>query len=72
LVKPPFDGGFFVLYTPQVLAVLVRDRHAAIAGARAAGSRIRLRRRLAAVAYAIGAGITTLGAVVDEPGTVKA
>jgi len=60
------------LYTPQVLAVLVRDRQAAIAGDRAFASRIRLRRRLAAIAYAIGAGITTLGAVVDEPGTLKA
>jgi hypothetical protein len=60
------------LYTPQVLAVLVRDRQAAIAGDRSGASRVRLRRRLAALAYALGAGLTTLGAVVDEPGTVKA
>ena len=61
-----------MLYTPQVLAVLVRDRQAAVAADRAVGSRVRLRRRLAALAYALGAAITTLGGVVDEPGTVKA
>jgi hypothetical protein len=61
-----------VLYTPQVLAVLVRDRHAAIAGDRAVAPRIRLRRLLAAPVYALGAGLITLGAVLDEPGTVKA
>jgi len=60
------------LYTPQVLAVLVRDRQAAVAGDRVAGSRFRLRRRLAAVVYALGAALTTLGGVVDEPGTVQA
>jgi hypothetical protein len=60
------------LYTPQVLAVLVRDRHAAIAGDRKVAPRVRLRRRLAALAYALAGGITTLGAVLDEPGTVKA
>ena len=61
-----------MLYTPQVLAVLVRDRQAAIAGDRAVAPRIRLRRLLAAPVYALAAGLTTLGAVLDEPGTVEA
>ena len=61
-----------MLYTPQVLAVLVRDRHAAIAGDRAHAPRVRLRRLLAAPVYALGTGLTTLGALLDEPGTVKA
>jgi hypothetical protein len=60
------------LYTPQVLAVLVRDRQAAIAGDRAVAPRIRLRRLLAAPVYALGAGLITLGGLLDEPGTVKA
>jgi len=29
-------------------------------------------RRCAAPVYALGAGLTTLGAVLDEPGTVEA
>ena len=61
-----------MFYTPQVLAVLVCDRHAAIAGDRAVAPRFRLRRLIAAPVYALGAGLTTLGAVLDEPGTVKA
>ena len=61
-----------MLYTPQVLAVLVRDRQVAIAGDRADAPRVRLRRLLAAPVYALGAGLTTLGRVLDEPGTVKA
>jgi hypothetical protein len=60
------------LYTPQVLAVLVRDRHVAIAGDRAVAPRLRLRRLLAAPVYALGAGLIALGGVLDEPGTVKA
>ena len=60
-----------MLYTLQVLAVLVRDRHAAIAGDRADAPRVRLRRLLAAPVYALGAGLTTLGGVLDEPGIVK-
>ena len=61
-----------MLYTPQVLAVLVRDRQVAIAGDRADAPRVRLRRLLAAPVYALGAGFTTLGRVLDEPDTVKA
>ena len=61
-----------MLYTPQVLAVLVRDRHRAIARDLVRVPRVRLRRRLAALVYALGAGLTTLGARLDEPGTLKA
>jgi hypothetical protein len=61
-----------VLYTPQVLGVLVRDRQRAIARDFAPVPRVRLRRRVAVLVYALGAGLTTLGALVDEPGTVKA
>jgi hypothetical protein len=61
-----------VLYTPQVLAVLVRDRQHAIARDLVRGPRVRLRRRLAALVYALGARLTSLGALLDEPGTVQA
>jgi hypothetical protein len=61
-----------VFYTPQVLAVLVRDRHLSIAGDLAFARRFRLRRVLAALVYGLGAGLTAFGAVLDEPGTVKA
>ena len=61
-----------MLYTPQVLAVLVRDRQRAIAADLAFSRRLRLRRRLAALVYGLGAGLNTLGALLDEPGTVQA
>jgi hypothetical protein len=61
-----------VLYTPQVLAVLVGDRQRAVARAFVRVPRVRLRRRLAALVYALGSRLTTLGALLDEPGTVKA
>jgi hypothetical protein len=61
-----------VFYTPQVLAVLVRDRQRSIAGDVEFARRFRLRRRLAALVSALGAGLTTLGAALDEAGTVKA
>jgi UTP:GlnB (protein PII) uridylyltransferase len=61
-----------VFYTPQVLNVLVCDRQRSIARDLAFARQLRLRRRLAALVYALGAGLTTLGAVLDEPGTVKA
>ena len=54
-----------MLYTPQVLAVLVRDRQRAVAADFVRAPRVRLRRRLAALVYALGAGLTTLGALVD-------
>jgi hypothetical protein len=61
-----------VFYTPQVLAVLVRDRQLEIAGDVAFARRFRLRRRLAAFVSALGAGLTSLGAALDEAGTVQA
>ena len=61
-----------MFYTPQVLAVLVRDRQLAVAGDLAFARRFRLRRLLAALVYGLGAGLTAFGAVLDEPGTVKA
>jgi hypothetical protein len=61
-----------VLYTPQVLAVLVRDRQRSIAGDVAFARRFRPRRRLAALVCALGARLTLLGAALDEAGTVKA
>lgn len=61
-----------MFYTAQVLDVLVRDRQLEIAGDVAFARRFRLRRRLAALVYALGAGLIGLGAVLDEPGTVKA
>ena len=61
-----------MLYTSDVLSVLVRDRQRAIARDLVRGPRLRLRRRLAALVRALGAGLTALGAKLDEPGTVKA
>ncbi len=61
-----------MLYTPQVLAVLVGDRQRAVARAFVRVPRVRLRRRLAALVYVLGGGLIALGALVDEPGTVKA
>jgi hypothetical protein len=61
-----------MFYTPQVLAVLVRDRQRSIAGDVAFARQFRLRRRLAALVSALGTGLTTLGAALDEAGTVKA
>ncbi len=61
-----------MLYTPQVLAVLVGDRQRAVARAFVRAPRMRLRRRLAVLVYALGGRLTALGAVLDEPGTVKA
>ncbi len=60
------------MYTPQVLAVLVRDRQRAVTHDFVRAPRLRLRRRVAALVYALGAGFIALGALVDEPGTVKA
>jgi hypothetical protein len=55
------------------LAVLVDDRHRAIARDFAYARSIRLRRSIAVAVYALGAGFTALGAVLDdEPGTVRA
>lgn len=60
-------------FTQQVLAVLVDDRHQAIARDYAYARSIRLRRSVAIAVYALGAGFTALGAALDdEPGTVRA
>ena len=61
-----------MLYSPQVLDVLVRDRQRTIAADLAVVRRRWLRRRVAALVLGLGAGLTALGAVLDEPGTVKA
>lgn len=60
-------------FTQQVLAVLVDDRHRAIARDFADARSIRLRRSIAVAVYALGKGFTTLGVVLDdEPGTIRA
>jgi hypothetical protein len=60
------------LYTSDVLSVLLRDRQRAIARDFVRAPRVRLRRRLAVLVGGVGAGLTALGAKLDEPGTVKA
>ncbi|HYW52599.1 MAG TPA: hypothetical protein VE826_01450 [Dongiaceae bacterium] len=55
-----------MLYSQQVLAVLVRDRHRAIAGELASADRTGLRRRAAAAAYALAKAVTVLAVVLDE------
>jgi len=55
-----------VPYSEQVLAVLVRDRHRAIAGDRAFVRRAGLRRRFAAAVYALAKGVTVLAVVIDD------
>jgi len=66
LVKPPLNGGFFVLYSQQVLAVLVRDRHCAIAHDRAFVRRAGLRRQVAGVVYAFAKAVTIVAVVLDD------
>jgi hypothetical protein len=57
-----------VLYSQQVLAVLVRDRQRAIAEDRAFARRMPLRRSVASLVSALGAGLMSLGdALDDEP-----
>jgi hypothetical protein len=55
-----------VLYSQQVLTVLVRDRHRAIAGDVAFAQRIALRRRAAAAAYALAKVVTVVAVTLDE------
>jgi hypothetical protein len=55
-----------VLYSQQVLAVLVRDRHRAIAGGSASADRIALRRRAAIAAYALAKAVTVVAVVLDD------
>ena len=60
------DGGFFVSYSQQVLAVLVRERRCAIARDRAHGAPLRIRRRVAAGVYALAKVVTVLAVVLDD------
>ena len=53
-------------YSQQVLAVLVRDRHRAIADDRAFARHAGLRRRFAAIVYALAKGVTMLAVVLDD------
>jgi hypothetical protein len=55
-----------VPYTQQVLAVLVNDRHRAIAEDRAYAQRAGLRRRAAAAVYALAKAITIVAVVLDD------
>jgi hypothetical protein len=59
--------------TQQVLAVLVHDRHQAIARDFAYARSIRLRRDVAVAVYALAKAVTIVAvALDDEPGTVRA
>jgi hypothetical protein len=55
-----------VLYSQQVLAVLVRDRHGSIAGDRALYRSAGLRRHVAAIVYAFARAITVVAVVLDD------
>jgi hypothetical protein len=55
-----------VPYTQQVLAVLVNDRHRAIAADRALAPRAGLRRRAAAAVYALAKAVTIVAVVLDD------
>lgn len=57
----------------QVLAVLAEERRRAIHRDLSESRRMRVRRRLAAVAYAFAKAVIVLGVILDdEPGTVRA
>jgi hypothetical protein len=71
-MKPPHHGGFFVPYTQQVLAVLVRDRHRAIAVIRSGVPQPKLRRRAAHAVYALAKVITLVAVVLDDEPLVRA
>jgi hypothetical protein len=59
-------------FSMAVLAVLVDDRHRAIAYDFARARRLRLRRRLAAAAYGLAGAANALGSALDEDrGTVQ-
>ena len=53
-------------YTQQVLAVLVDDRHRAIAADREYARRAGLRRSAAAAVYALAKAVTVLAVVLDD------
>jgi hypothetical protein len=54
------------VHSQQVLAVLVRDRHQSIAGDRARAGNAGVRRRFAALAYALAKGVTVLAVALDD------
>ena len=53
-------------YTQQVFAVLVNDRHRAIAADLASARRFALRRRAAAVIYALAKAVTVIAVALDD------
>ncbi len=55
-----------MLYTQQVLAVLVRDRQRTVARDRASYRPVRLRRRAAGVVYAFAKAVTVFAVVLDD------
>ena len=59
-------------YSQQVLAVLVGDRHRAIASDRAPFGRAALRRRVAAVVYALAKGVTVVAVLLDDEPVFRA
>ncbi len=60
------DGGFFVSYSLQVLAVLVRERRSSIVRDRRSVRSPGLRRRVAAGFYALAKAVTVLAVVLDD------
>ena len=59
-------------YTQQVLAVLVRDRHLAIAVLRSDVPQPRLRRRVANAVYALAKAVTLVAVVLDDEPLTRA
>jgi hypothetical protein len=55
-----------VSYSPALLAVLVLDRHRAIARDFASARRFGLRRSVAAAVYALASAFAAFGAALDE------
>ena len=53
-------------YTQQVFAVLVNDRHRAIAADLADARRFAVRRRAAAVIYALAKAVTVIAVALDD------
>jgi len=61
------NGGFFVLITPLMLAVLVDERRRTVASDRAQAGRASLRRELGTLALRFGLALARLGArLADE------
>lgn len=60
------DGGFFVLYSQQVLTVLVGERQRAVVRDLRRVRALGVRRRVAAGVYALAKAVTVLALVLDE------